>query len=144
MVFSHRLRDVPARRAQFSPAGLGSYLQTAASSDPGQYTRSAVGLAVLILIIVATDQLIWRPLVAWSDKFKFEEVESATRVTSPILSLFNGPASSPVGPRARGARWKRAFAHRLARTRECRIVQPIDDTTAKGRVAFSHSSWSFC
>ncbi len=41
----------------------------------------------MILIVVATDQLIWRPLIAWSDKFKFEQVESAERVTSPILEL---------------------------------------------------------
>ena len=45
------------------------------------------GFAVVILIVVATDQLVWRPLIAWSDKFKFEQVESADRVTSPILEL---------------------------------------------------------
>ena len=31
----------------------------------------------MIAIIVAIDQLIWRPLIAWSDKFKFEQVESS-------------------------------------------------------------------
>ena len=33
--------------------------------------------------MVATDQLIWRPLIAWSDKFKFEQVESADHVIEP-------------------------------------------------------------
>src|ERR1022692_2315974 len=33
------------------------------------------------------DQLVWRPLIAWSDNFKFEQVELADRVTSPILEL---------------------------------------------------------
>lgn len=33
------------------------------------------GLAALVLIIVALDQLVWRPLLAWSDRFKLELVE---------------------------------------------------------------------
>src|SRR6202000_404310 len=45
------------------------------------------GLVTMIAIIVATDQLIWRPVIAWSDKFKFEQVESGSRVRSPLLHL---------------------------------------------------------
>lgn len=67
----------------FRLPGLGSYLQTAASSGD---TRAMIyGLITMVLIIVLTDQLIWRPAIAWSDKFKFENVESSSRVTSPIL-----------------------------------------------------------
>ena len=69
----------------FRLPGLGSYLQTAA--DKGDGAAIAWGLTSMILIIVATDQLIWRPLIAWSDKFKFEQVESSQRVNSPILHL---------------------------------------------------------
>ena len=69
----------------FQLPGLGSYLQTAASS--GDVRALLAGLSTVILIVVATDQLIWRPLIAWSDKFKFEQVESDDRVTSPILEL---------------------------------------------------------
>src|SRR6202012_3298013 len=69
----------------FRLPGLGSYLQTAASNND---TRAIVmGLAVMIGIIVAIDQLIWRPIIAWSDKFKFEQVESGSRVRSPLLHL---------------------------------------------------------
>jgi NitT/TauT family transport system permease protein len=69
----------------FRLPGLGSYLQTAASNDD---TRAIImGLAVMIAIIVAIDQLIWRPAIAWSDKFKFEQVESGVRVRSPLLHL---------------------------------------------------------
>ena len=42
----------------------------------------------MIAIIVAIDQFIWRPLIAWSDKFKFEQVESSQHVRSPLLHLF--------------------------------------------------------
>ena len=52
-----------------------------------QRARLLAGIATVILIVVATDQLLWRPLIAWSDKFKFEQVESAEQVTSPILEL---------------------------------------------------------
>ena len=70
----------------FRLPGLGSYLQTAAGT--GNYTAITWGLLTMIAIIVATDQLVWRPVIAWSDKFKFEQVESASRVHSPMLHLF--------------------------------------------------------
>ncbi len=67
----------------FRLPGLGSYLQTAASA--GNVPAIFWGLAVMIAIIVATDQLLWRPIIAWSDRFKFEQVESSKRVRSPLL-----------------------------------------------------------
>jgi NitT/TauT family transport system permease protein len=70
----------------FRLPGLGSYLQTAA--DVGSGKAIAWGLVTMIAIIVAIDQLIWRPLIGWSDKFKFEQVESAQHVHSPLLHLF--------------------------------------------------------
>ncbi len=69
----------------FRLPGLGSYLQTASEAKNGP--AIAWGLITMIAIIVAIDQLIWRPLIAWSDKFKFEQVESSQRVSSPLLHL---------------------------------------------------------
>ncbi|MGA7521492.1 MAG: ABC transporter permease subunit [Acidobacteriaceae bacterium] len=73
----------PVGQRNFRLPGLGSYLQTAASQ--GDWVAMTWGLATIVLIIVITDQLLWRPLIAWSDKFKFENVESGERVTSPVL-----------------------------------------------------------
>jgi NitT/TauT family transport system permease protein len=70
----------------FRLPGLGSYLQTAADRKSGN--AIAWGLVTMIAIIVAIDQLIWRPLIGWSDKFKFEQVESSQHVRSPLLHLF--------------------------------------------------------
>src|SRR6185312_4970465 len=53
------------------------------------------GIITMLLIIVVTDQLLWRPLIAWSDKFKFETVESMDRVKSPILHIIRN--SNVVG-----------------------------------------------
>jgi NitT/TauT family transport system permease protein len=69
----------------FRLPGLGSYLQTAASNNNSG--AIIMGLSVMIGIIVAIDQLIWRPAIAWSDKFKFEQVESGVRSRSPLLHL---------------------------------------------------------
>ncbi|MCY0880229.1 MAG: ABC transporter permease subunit [Firmicutes bacterium] len=59
---------------QFRLQGLGSYLQTAANK--GQWGAELAGLGMLVLVIVAMDQLIWRPLLAWAEKFKVELIEA--------------------------------------------------------------------
>jgi NitT/TauT family transport system permease protein len=65
--------------------GLGSYLQTAANAGD---TRAIVwGLLAMIAVIVLLDQIVWRPVIAWAEKFKFEQVESAETPRSPILDL---------------------------------------------------------
>ncbi|MGD0436247.1 MAG: ABC transporter permease subunit [Bryobacteraceae bacterium] len=65
--------------------GLGSYLQTASNAGD---TRAIVwGLAVMILVIVLTDQLIWRPIIAWGEKFKMEQVEASQTPHSWVLEL---------------------------------------------------------
>ena len=69
----------------FRLPGLGSYLQTAANTGD---TRAIVwGLAVMIGVIVLIDQLVWRPVIAWAEKFKFEQIESAESVRSPVLDF---------------------------------------------------------
>jgi len=109
----------------FQLPGLGSYLQTASAS--GDVKALLAGIAVVILIVVATDQLIWRPLIAWSDKFKFEQVESADRVVSPILELLTRSTLLSSIPGRIRTRFEEPIYRRLSRTRSCRIVQPIDE-----------------
>jgi NitT/TauT family transport system permease protein len=75
----------------FRLPGLGSYLQTAASS--GDSHGMLWGSVTMILIIVATDQLVWRPVIAWVDKFKFEQGESSSRKSSPILYLLQNSSA---------------------------------------------------
>jgi len=63
--------------------GLGSYLQSA--SNAGATGAIIWGLAVMIGVIVLIDQIIWRPIIAWSEKFKFEQVEASQIPTSFVL-----------------------------------------------------------
>ena len=69
----------------FRLPGLGSYLQTAASAGD---TRSILwGVATMIAVIVLLDQFVWRPVIAWAEKFKVEQVESTDAPRSWVLDL---------------------------------------------------------
>jgi NitT/TauT family transport system permease protein len=72
-------------KRDFRLPGLGSYLQAAASA--GDTPALVWGLAAMIALIVLIDQLVWRPAIAWADKFKLEQVESAEAAESPVLNL---------------------------------------------------------
>jgi NitT/TauT family transport system permease protein len=69
----------------FRLPGLGSYLQTAASA--GDTTSIFWGVATMVLLIVLLDQFIWRPVIAWAEKFKVEQVESTDVPRSWVLNL---------------------------------------------------------
>jgi len=92
------------------------------------------GIVTVILIVVATDQLLWRPLIAWSDKFKFEQVESADRVTSPILELIRRSRLLQSIPDRIRNRVEEPIYRRLAATKDCRVVRPLDETRSGGKV----------
>jgi NitT/TauT family transport system permease protein len=66
--------------------GIGSYVALAIQ----QRNLLAIGYALLamLLVIIAYDQLLFRPVVAWADKFRFEQTASASAPTSWMLDLF--------------------------------------------------------
>jgi NitT/TauT family transport system permease protein len=66
--------------------GIGSYVALGIQKQ----NLPAIGYAILtmLLVIIAYDQLLFRPVVAWADKFRFEETASATAPTSWMLDLF--------------------------------------------------------
>jgi NitT/TauT family transport system permease protein len=112
----------------FQLPGLGSYMQSAAES--GDVAALFSGIGVVVLIVVATDQLIWRPLIAWSDKFKFEQVESADRVESPILELLRRSRLSSL-PTRLWTRLEEPIYRRLSHSRSVQQVHPIDEDADK-------------
>jgi NitT/TauT family transport system permease protein len=111
--------------------GIGSYLQVA--TNTGDYRALTFGIVTVILIVVATDQLLWRPLIAWSDKFKFEQVESADRVRSPILALLRRSSLLSSLPSRVWTSIEEPIYRRLSRTKECRIVHPLDEEKSTRR-----------
>lgn len=68
--------------------GLGSYMATAIEKGDNQAALWAV-VAMLVLIL-ASDQLVWRPLLVWADKFKIELTESGLMPTSWVYNLLRG------------------------------------------------------
>jgi NitT/TauT family transport system permease protein len=120
----------------FRLPGLGSYLQTAADLKDGK--AIAWGLVTMIAIIVAIDQLIWRPLIGWSDKFKFEQVESSQHVTSPLLHLFTNSTALAAIVRHTTEPLNEAIYIKLANRRRERLAQlathPVTHEGVAGRV----------
>jgi NitT/TauT family transport system permease protein len=55
--------------------GLGSYMANAVGT--GDNRAAFCAIMAMLLVILATDQLVWRPLLVWADKFKMELTESA-------------------------------------------------------------------
>jgi len=80
-------------KRDFRLPGLGSYLQTAASA--GDTPAILWGLTAMVTVIVLLDQLVWRPVIAWAEKFKVEQVESSHSSDSWMLDLLRG--SSFIG-----------------------------------------------
>lgn len=67
----------------FRLPGLGSYLQTAASA--GDMRSIVWGIVTMIAVIVLLDQVVWRPVIAWAEKFKNEQVQSGDVPRSWVL-----------------------------------------------------------
>lgn len=69
----------------FRLPGIGSFLQTAANE--GNMKALLWGICTLVFVIVLLDQLIFRPIIAWSDKFKVELTQSGDEPNSIVLML---------------------------------------------------------
>jgi NitT/TauT family transport system permease protein len=67
--------------------GLGSYMATAVGK--GDNWGAFWGVVAMLTVIIASDQLIWRPLLVWADKFKIELTESAYTPRSWFYNLLN-------------------------------------------------------
>ncbi|OAF00697.1 sulfonate ABC transporter permease [Bradyrhizobium centrolobii] len=66
--------------------GIGSYVALGIQ----QQDLPAIFYAILamLLVIIAYDQLLFRPIVAWADKFRFEQTASGEAPASWVLDLF--------------------------------------------------------
>jgi NitT/TauT family transport system permease protein len=80
--------------------GIGSYVARAIED----HNLGAVGWAIIAMTvtIVIYDQLLFRPLVAWADKFRYEQTAAQTLPGSWVLALFRRtrilkPAGECVG-----------------------------------------------
>jgi NitT/TauT family transport system permease protein len=97
--------------------GIGSYLAQAITKQDFRAVAEAVG--AMALVIVAYDQLFFRPIVAWADRFRFEMTASTERPQSWVFDLLRRTRLLPVVLAPLGAigRLLLAFEPRAGRRR---------------------------
>ena len=65
--------------------GIGSYI--ALAIDKKDLTAIAYAVTMMAIVILIYDQLIFRPIVAWTDKFRFEMTAAQARPRSWVYDL---------------------------------------------------------
>jgi NitT/TauT family transport system permease protein len=85
---------------QIALPGVGSYVARAIQ----ERDLAAVGwaIAAMTVAIIIYDQLLFRPMVVWADKFRFEQTAAQIVPRSVVLELFRGSSlwrrvAAPVG-----------------------------------------------
>ena len=69
----------------FRLPGLGSYMSVAQQQH--NLPAECYAVVAMILMIVVLDQLLWRPLVVWTQRFKLEDIQSGPVDRSWFLDL---------------------------------------------------------
>jgi NitT/TauT family transport system permease protein len=69
----------------FRLPGVGSYM--AVAIERGDVRAMVWAVVAMTTMIVAVDQLLWRPLVVWSERFRVEELGSAEEPRSWVVAL---------------------------------------------------------
>ena len=111
--------------------GVGSYVARAVA----ERNLAAVGWAILAmtLAIVVYDQLLFRPLVAWADRFRFEQSAAQTAPKSWVLELLRSSAAlryvtAPIDQLLeRSARVPLALPAHLGRAWRWRLPRRLSD-----------------
>jgi NitT/TauT family transport system permease protein len=65
--------------------GIGSWLAVAIEAK--DIRAVALAVAIMAIVILAYDQLLFRPIVAWADKFRFEQTAAQQRPESWVYDL---------------------------------------------------------
>jgi NitT/TauT family transport system permease protein len=82
--------------------GIGAYIAVAIEAENGKAIAWAIG--AMLAGIILYDQLFFRPLLAWADKFRFEESQGETAQHSWLLDWW------------RRSRWTRGLTDRFWKT----------------------------
>jgi NitT/TauT family transport system permease protein len=112
----------------FRLPGVGSYMSVAV--EEGRVDAMLYAIAAMTLMIVVVDQLLWRPVVAWAQKFRVEETGAQQDVSSWFLNWLRR-SSLPVLV----SRWRQALARWWARKRLDRppASKPISPASPRAR-----------
>lgn len=67
--------------------GVGSYMATAV--EAGDMQAIIYSIITMIIMIIVVDQLFWRPLVVWTQKFKMEMTAASEEPTSFVFNILS-------------------------------------------------------
>lgn len=95
------------RGQSYALPGIGSY--AGAAIERGDLGQVGLAVVVMVVMVVGVNVVLWRPLVAWAERFKNEQSEAAEVPRSWLLDLL------------RRSHWPRA----LGRARRA-LAEPID------------------
>ncbi|UKD58155.1 ABC transporter permease subunit [Amycolatopsis sp. FU40] len=70
---------------KFALPGIGAYVATA--SEEGDLGKVLLAVGVMVVLVVGVNVLFWRPLTAWSERFRIENSEAAEAPRSLVLDL---------------------------------------------------------
>jgi NitT/TauT family transport system permease protein len=101
--------------------GVGSYIALAIQ----QQNLKAVGWAIftMLVVILIYDQILFRPLVAWADRFRFEQEAGMIAPESWVLNILRGSRIVDRLIRPFAALWRRTL---IGRPREgVETVKPV-------------------
>jgi NitT/TauT family transport system permease protein len=70
--------------------GIGSYMGAAAAD--GSYSKVAIAVITMVILVVGTNFMVFRPLVAWSERFRMETSEAAEKPKSVVLNFLRRSA----------------------------------------------------
>jgi NitT/TauT family transport system permease protein len=65
--------------------GIGSYIGAAISA--GSLTKVFLAILFMVAMVIGVNVVLFRPLVAWAEKFRLEDSESADKPRSSVLAL---------------------------------------------------------
>jgi len=115
----------------FRLPGIGSYMSVAV--DQGRTDAMLYAIGAMTLMIVAVDQVLWRPIVVWAQKFRVEEGGTQERMSSWFLNLLRRSRLIAVLRRL----WRR-LRTRLARRR---VPRPGPGPTVEQVAARRTAPW---
>jgi NitT/TauT family transport system permease protein len=70
--------------------GIGSYMGAAAAE--GSYSKVAIAIVTMVILVVGTNFFVFRPLVAWSERFRMETSEATEKPRSIVLNFLRRSA----------------------------------------------------
>ncbi len=112
----------------FRLPGIGSYMKVAV--DEGRVDAMLWAMLAMLLMIVALDQLLWRPVVVWAQKFRVEEGGEAPVMSSWFLNWLR---------RSRLLRWTQRIVTRVFH--KDRPTVAVDKKPIKPTPTANGSNW---